>query len=258
MHRCLIDPAQWREPEILLGPDESHHLVHVLRAREGGSLEALDGHGRRASARISSITHDVRRAGRGPTQAAIQLTSAVRDCPRPTPTIDLLVAMPKGSRMDGLIEKATELGVTAIHPLLTERVVARPSQKESEGRVERWKRISESALRQCGTPWLPTLHPVSPLGISMDGCLPYDLLLIGALTENAVPLREILDRYRDPVIRRAAVLIGPEGDLTPAEMARAEQAGGIAVSFGDNVLRVDTAALFVLSALRFAFGRAEG
>jgi 16S rRNA (uracil1498-N3)-methyltransferase len=252
MHRCLIDPTQWDTSDIPLTPDEGHHLVHVLRARPGDVLEALDGRGRRAPARIAAVTREGGRGGHGRTQVTVRLTAPVEICPQPAPDIDLLVAVPKGPRMDDLVEKATELGATAIRPVLTERVVVRMSSEEAAARVERWRRVSESALRQCGAPWLPVVRPAASLDDALDACRAYDLLLIGALTANAVPIREALSRSIGGKLDRAAVLIGPEGDLTPAEIESAERAGGIAVSFGPNVLRVDTAALFALSALRFA------
>jgi 16S rRNA (uracil1498-N3)-methyltransferase len=251
MHRCLIDPEQWSTAALVLPSGESRHLAQVLRAREGERVEILDGMGRYAASEIETIRHGRRHV---PAVVTLQLCSPVCSAPRPEPSIDLIVALPKGTRLDGLIEKATEIGVAAVWPVQTARVVVRLSPAQAAERLERWRRIAESAVRQSGARWLPAVHPVSAFSASLAACREADLCLLGALTPDAVPLRAVLDAARAAGPQRVALVIGPEGDLTPAEIEAARRAGAAAVSFGETVLRVDTAALYALSAVRCMLG----
>jgi 16S rRNA (uracil1498-N3)-methyltransferase len=252
MHRCLIDPEQWSDTELVLPESESRHLAQVLRAREGDPVELLDGRGRYAPAEIVTIRRARRHA---PASVTLRLRSPARTAPRTRPAVELVVAIPKGSRMDGLIEKAVEVGVSAIRPVQTAHVVVHLSTRQAAERSERWRRIAESAVRQSGNRRLPVVHPVTGLAEALAAvCGEADLTLLGALTSDAVPLREVLESARARVIGRVAVLIGPEGDFTADEIAAARRAGALAVSFGDTVLRVDTAALYALSAVRCMLG----
>lgn len=244
MHRCYVDPSIWNDSEILLPSDSEHHLVNVLRVSSGEMVEVFDGRGRHASARV-----DISR-GR---KAILQLNGSELS-PRHDFSISLLQALPKGSRMDLIIEKATELGISSIYPVMTDRVVVRLNDKEKkEDRRDRWQRIAISAAEQCGVNWVPEVKPVEDLDRIVSVGRNYDLFLVGALTTDAQPLREVLRQSSVKGKRSALLLIGPEGDLTPLELKLSLDAGAVPVSFGTNVFRVETAAIFGMSVLAYEF-----
>lgn len=245
-HRCFIPPEDWGGSEAVLSADESHYVLDVLRLRGGDALTAFDGRGRLAEAELLAGP-DTGRRGRREARAAVRL-KGVRDLPRPLPRLTLLQAIAKPARMDWLVEKATELGVGTLVPLILERVVGASHGEENDSRDRRWHRIALSAARQCGTPWLPDIRPVCTLEKALSTPHPWDVLVVGALTPSAVRLHAALEACRGPVAH-AALLIGPEGDFTPAEMAVALGHGALPVTFGPLVLRVETAAIFGLSAL---------
>jgi 16S rRNA (uracil1498-N3)-methyltransferase len=160
----------------------------------------------------------------------------------------LAQAVPKGAKMDFVVEKATELGVARIVPLLTERTLGDPSP----GKLERWRRLARSAAQQSGRDRIPAID--EPLGIerfiaqarSMPMLLPWELA-------ERVPLRERLG----PLLAgadRIAVIIGPEGGLSHSEAEQAGVAGALVVSLGARILRSETAGLVVLSAVLYAAG----
>ena len=156
--------------------------------------------------------------------------------------------------MDLIVQKATELGVGKIVPLLSERTVVLLEKEESEKKREKWKQVVIEAAKQSGQNWLPeVVAPVSPKHFfsTFDE---YELPLVASLQRDARSLKKVLATFRDLHGRRprtALILIGPEGDFTPAETSWAKSAGCIPVSLGPIVLRAETAAIFSLSVLSY-------
>jgi len=245
MHRCFVNPAAWDDRDLRLSPEEEHHLLDVLRALPGDFVTVMDGQGREAKARLTAVE-----TGRGAARRAVlELVEKVRAV-HPAVRLTLAQALPKGQRMDWIVEKATELGVTDILPVMTEHVVIRLREEQKRSRRERWQRIARSAAKQCRTNWAPEIRPVCGFSEALAVCAKADLFLVGALTPEARGLRTVLAEAAQRTRPRSlALLIGPEGDLSPAELAEAGRAGAAPVSFGPRVLRVDTAALFGLSVL---------
>jgi 16S rRNA (uracil1498-N3)-methyltransferase len=215
----------------------------------GDEVAVFDGQGTEAAATVAQI---------GPAHALLGSLRGVRRSRRDF-SVSLIQALPKGARMDLIVEKATELGASDIFPAVSERVVGRLSEEQRRDRVERWRRIAVSAAKQSGAAWLPEIHPVRGLGETLEGLRgAFDLLLVGAIGVGAPGLREAL-RAAAGRPRRAGLIIGPEGDLSAGELRMAVEAGALQVSFGERILRVETAALYGLCALAYEFsGAAPG
>ena len=227
---------------MVLDATERHHLVDVLRAAEGAEVTVFDGAGREALARVDSIgRNDVR------------LTMVQQQThPAPAVAVTLVQAVPREQRMDMILQKATELGACAILPVITDRCVVRLRDAD-EGKRERWQKIILNAAKQCGTPWLPQLAPVQTMLDALGRLPPTDVCLVCSLEPDARVLRDVLAEIRARRPARITCLIGPEGDFSAREYAAARQAGARPVTFGSTVLRVETAALYVLSVLRYEF-----
>jgi 16S rRNA (uracil1498-N3)-methyltransferase len=161
--------------------------------------------------------------------------------------------VPKGRTFEDIIEKATELGVSRIVPLLAERVVTRIEPEAVEAKLARWRQTAIEAIKQSGNPWLPKIDlPVAPAAFASarEG---FDLAIIGSLLDPPQHLREHFRAFHQAHGRRpssVAVWIGPEGDFTPAEIELAKSAGSLPVSLGSIILRCETAAICCLSAVR--------
>lgn len=245
MNRFYVDPSIWSDSEILLPSSSEHHLVHVLRVAAGEMIELFDGRGRSAVARVA--------LERG--RKAVLKIEESSFTPRPAVSISLLQAMPKGARMDLIVEKATELGVAVIYPVVTARTVVRLNDSaKKEDRRERWQRIAISAAEQSGVNWVPEIKPVVDVDRVMPAGRDCDLFIVGSLAADARPLSEVLCETRKKRPASAALLIGPEGDLTTLELKMAFDAGAVPVGFGPNVFRVETAAIFGISVLTYEFG----
>lgn len=154
--------------------------------------------------------------------------------------------------MDLIIEKATELGVAEIRPLLSERTVIRLNPQEAEKKREKWQRTAIEACKQSGQNWLPTVHaPQSPENFFNSGFPPCALPLVASLQPGSRRLKNILSGYRadneGSTPDSALILIGPEGDYTPAEINMAQNAGCLPMTLGPIVLRTETAAIYSMS-----------
>jgi 16S rRNA (uracil1498-N3)-methyltransferase len=155
--------------------------------------------------------------------------------------------------MDLLIQKLTELGVSEIWPIVSERAVSKPS---GEKRIShRWESIALSACKQSGQNWLPKIHEASPLDsfLSSPDLAPPTGRIIGSLQPEAKPLPFLMKGFRDTKSSALDLLIGPEGDFSPAEIGRARSAGFLPASLGPLVLRSETASLFLASVLHYEF-----
>ncbi|MCP4849810.1 MAG: 16S rRNA (uracil(1498)-N(3))-methyltransferase [Verrucomicrobiaceae bacterium] len=244
MHRFYIPPEAWIPEDMALPEAESHHCLNVLRLGQGDRVTAFNGRG-------YEITTTIAEAQKG----AVKLASCP---PQKTPElqtrITLCQAVPKGKNMDLIIEKATELGVADIHPLLSERTIIRLDAEERERKREKWQRVAIEACKQSGQNWLPTIHtPQTPESFFTSGFPDCHLPLVASLQPGSRRLKDILSGYRadneGSTPDSALILIGPEGDYTPAEINMAQNAGCLPMTLGPIVLRTETAAIYSLSIL---------
>ncbi len=237
MHRFLLPPDAWL-PDPALAGDEAHHLSQVLRARPGEHITVFDGCGRRAEAEVLTVSRD---------RVLIKLGESVTS-PQPMPAITLAQAIPKGKNMDFIVQKAVELGVAIIQPLVTDHTIVQPG----DGKSGKWHRTALEACKQCGQDTLPVIANPMTLDawLTSQASAP-GIKLIASLAPGALPMREVLHAY--PGTTAATLLIGPEGDFSTGETTAALAAGFLPISLGDIVLRVETATLYCLSALRYEF-----
>ncbi|VVM04630.1 RsmE family RNA methyltransferase [Methylacidimicrobium tartarophylax] len=233
-----------RPEENLLGPQESDHALRVMRRRVGDRILLFDGAGTEWVAEVRG------RSGRRLFFRKI----AERKVPPPPGKIGIAQALLKAKAMDLFFQKATELGVTEIFPLLCTRSVER--REGMERKHARWIEIAIAAAKQSRRAWLPTIHSPIELGLLGRETSSYPLRLFGSLQEGAPSLRVLLAARRTEAQRGVLSLIGPEGDLTPAEQAVLEEEGFLPASLGPTVLRSETAALF--SAAVFLYELAGG
>jgi 16S rRNA (uracil1498-N3)-methyltransferase len=165
----------------------------------------------------------------------------------PSPAIVLAQAVPKGKTMEWIIEKAVELGVTRIVPLVTRHTIVKYDAQEAPKKAEKWQKIALEACKQCGQNWLPIVEtPIDGrLFLSQERS---GAKIIASLVPGARPLRQVIEGIGQS--EQVTIMIGPEGDFSPEETELAQQAGYQPATLGDLVLRSETAALFALAAVR--------
>ncbi|HYC45894.1 MAG TPA: 16S rRNA (uracil(1498)-N(3))-methyltransferase [Burkholderiales bacterium] len=222
-----------------LPPDQAHHLVHVLRLAAGDVLVAFDGRGREYDAVITRIgKHAV-------TIRAAESRAVDRESP-----VEVVLAqgISSGERMDYTVQKAVELGVTAIQPLSTERSIVRLDEARSAKRVAHWQSVAIGACAQCGRNVVPEIRPTAALNVWLAS-LGRGAVRLTLAPDASVSLRQ-LERPAGGVV----LLVGPEGGLSPRERETAAAAGFSAIRLGPRVLRTETAAVAALSAMQTLWG----
>lgn len=222
--------------EMSLDDAAAHHVSTVLRLRQGDSIVLFhDG---------VEATASIRELGR---RGVRVIVSDCRPCSRESPlSITLAQGISRGERMDYTIQKAVELGVTTIAPIITERTTVKLDEARGGKRLEHWQRIIVGACEQSGRNHLPRLLPIKTLaGWLARGVEGSAMLLRGDATTSILGVQPA---------GAITLLIGPEGGMTATEVASAEHAGYRAVSLGPRILRTETAALAAIAALQALYG----
>ncbi len=215
------------------------HAARVLRVSAGDELVLFDGVGGEAPARVVAVRGDTVEVEQAP------LAAADRESPL---RLTLVQGISRGERMDLVVQKATELGVCRLVPVLTERSVVKLDAGQAAKRLQHWQGIAAAACEQSGRTRLPAIDPVTTLARW--------LAVAGATAEPRYLLHPgSRQRIRDlPPSTAATLLIGPEGGLSPGERERALASGFTELSLGPRVLRTETAALAALAILQATAG----
>ncbi|NLW08206.1 MAG: 16S rRNA (uracil(1498)-N(3))-methyltransferase [Clostridia bacterium] len=233
----IINP----DKEVNLTGRNAHHAANVLRLRVGDRVTVADSSGQGYLATIRSLARD---------RVAITIEATVAS-PEPRIEVSLYQGWPKGNKLDLIIEKSTELGIARIEVLLTERSIPRPAPNALERRRQRWQQKALAAAQQSRRHFIPPVNGPSELPAALAAIRPGTLLLVPWEEEHSIGLKAVLEKA---TASRLAVLIGPEGGLSPAEIALIRERGGIPVTLGPRILRTETAGLACLAAIMYAFG----
>jgi 16S rRNA (uracil1498-N3)-methyltransferase len=238
--RIFAPPEAFFEGGLHLEGERLRRLRTVLRLGPGDEFSATDGAGAEYLLRVEQLGRDRGRA------LVLGRTEPLRES-----ALDLVLAqaLPKGDRFSFVLEKAVELGVRGIRPLLSRRTVAATGARAAA--AARWRRIIESAVAQSGRTRLPVLHPLCSFEEMIGDPSRPELRLL--LWEHATgSLREAIECRAAP--RSVVVAIGPEGSWSEQEVQRAGQAGFVAVRFGPRILRTDTAGIAALAVIQSRWG----
>lgn len=244
MHRCYAPGVDFAAVSTLdIEGEEARHALKVMRLRVGDECEVFNGCGQAAVGRIAS------------TAGSSFLTLADLQPLPPMPPvagITLALAVPKGSNMDLIVQKAVEMGVQRIVPLMTERTIVRLDARDAAAKTAKWSRTVLEACKQCGVNTMPVVEaPQSYAAFLRREDLPA-LKLQCAIVPHARPLRELLEQARAVGQGDCVLLVGPEGDFSPAEYAAGEAAGYLPASLGPIILRVETAVFLAVASARYA------
>ena len=244
MHRFFSDPLRSTDEDIFLSPEDAKHALTVLRLKAGQHIEVIH-EGRLMEAEIAGAdSHDVR------ARFVSFLPSA-----ETAVSFTLYQGLPKGDKMDFVVQKATELGVCRIVPVLMDRCVSRPDPKDLSRKTDRWRRIIREAAKQSGRCMVPVLSdPVSLRQVPS---------LCGIPETNVVPWEEagsygpLAFQADHPSLSSLGILIGPEGGIEKDEIAVLRSAGFVPITLGKRILRTETAGIAAAAALMSLYGEME-
>ncbi|OHV08947.1 16S rRNA (uracil(1498)-N(3))-methyltransferase [Kushneria phosphatilytica] len=234
--RLYVDAALTPASELILPERVAHHLTRVLRRGVGDEIRLFDGLGTEVSAHIARSERK---------QVAVHIDALLTPVAESSLTVHLGQAISKGDRMDYAIQKAVELGVAAITPLYTEHGDVALKGERAAKKLAHWQGVAISACEQCGRATVPVIAPA--------------MKLAEWLAMRDEPVRWMLHPGEarlesTTTIARAALLIGPEGGLSEADMAGARTHGFAPLSLGPRILRTETAPVVALSLLQYLHG----
>lgn len=238
MPRFLVKPEEIHQSEIALSEKESRHALSSLRLETGAHVELMDGRGHSARGLIA-------RVHKGQVFVTMLGPSLTKE---PSVIFTLALSVIKPDRMEWAIEKACELGVHAIHPVLADRSIIKLSPDRWAAKHARWKKIASETCKQCGLAAIPEIHPVLTLDAFLKNTGRYDLILLPTLAMAGEKLGAVLASQRAPS-KNILGFVGPEGDFTPEEVRRLLAVGARPVTLGALTLRSETAAIYLTVAV---------
>ena len=247
MHRFFVSPECLRDESVSLTGSLGRRLSSVLRLRPSDHIVLLDDSGWAYEVELDRVTRGL---------ATGRIVGAWEPRTEPSARLVLYQALPKRRKFDWILQKGTELGVSAFVPLVTERCVGGRGERDADHRLGRWRRIVAEAAEQSGRARLPRVLQVTPFTEACETPPIDTLALMAAVGDEAVSLGEAVHSRQDvgSHLQEVRLYVGPEGGFAPSEVALARDAGIVVVSLGPRVLRTETAGLVALSAVLYALG----
>jgi 16S rRNA (uracil1498-N3)-methyltransferase len=254
MQRYFVNKEQFISKAVRIQGDNAFHIQSVMRGKVGDHIIVANGEGQEAIAEIVSLT-------KGSVEVIYdELTPSAGEA---RVEVWLAQALPKGDKMEMVIQKGTEIGANRFIPFTSERTIVQYDAKKEAKRVERWARIAKEAAEQAHRGVIPTIEAVLSWRELLAIVPNVTMAMICYEKENALQFRELLQHIlvkntpsTNPI--QIMLIIGPEGGLTEGEIRDAEQAGCRTISLGRRILRTETAALVGLSCILYESGEMGG
>ncbi|WKY46850.1 16S rRNA (uracil(1498)-N(3))-methyltransferase [Eubacteriaceae bacterium ES3] len=244
MHRFFVAKEQIEHDTVSIDGEDFKHLTRVLRIKIDDEIEVCDGQGFDYRVRVDSITEK-------------ELSGKILDRyislgENKDFTITLFQGIPKGTKMETIVQKTVELGVSAIVPFASKRAVAEISKKEGK-KLERWQRIAYEAAKQSKRGIVPELRPMLTVKGLCECLTDFNLILLAYEAEQENSLKKVLSGIEGITEdkMKIAVIVGPEGGFDPEEVNLLTAAGAISVSLGKRILRTETAGMLVIGQVNF-------
>lgn len=241
MHHFFTEPSQIRETKILIEGADFNHMKNVLRMKSGEQVGISDGQGTDYMCEVDHFEEGA---------VVLNILSSEKSYSELASRIILFQGLPKGDKMELIIQKAVELGVGEIVPVATRRAVVKLDDKKAGKKVQRWNSIALGAAKQSGRSLVPEVKPVMTFAQAVEYAKELDIVLIPyELAEGMEKTREIISAVRPG--QSIGVFIGPEGGFDEAEVEKAASFGAQPITLGKRILRTETAGLCVLSILMY-------
>ncbi|WP_219836288.1 16S rRNA (uracil(1498)-N(3))-methyltransferase [Paenibacillus sp. R14(2021)] len=255
MQRYFVTPEQIADRSIVLEGDDAHHITRVMRMEAGDLIIVSDGAERVAEAKLINLS---------PGRVEAEVNEWLPMTGEPVWSVTVAQSLPKGDKMEIVIQKGTEIGAAAFVPFESQRMIVQYDGKKEAKRLERWGKIAKEAAEQAHRSRIPSIEAVASWEQLLARIASADLALFCYEKEGGgLGLREAVARHRlnenwGGEERRILLIVGPEGGFTEREAEEAEKAGAIVVGLGKRILRTETAAMVGLACLMYESGEMGG
>lgn len=235
---------------ITISGEDARHISRSLRMKIGEAVDVSDFSGYIYSCKISGFTdEDVR----------LEILEKKLCDSEPDVKVRVFQALPKGDKLDTVIQKCTELGAYDFTPVLTSRCISRPDDKSAKKKCERWQKISQEAAKQCGRGIIPKVNDVCSFDKAVSELSECTIGIMCYECEDGYSIKKCIE---DNIARLSngaeiGIFIGPEGGIAPDEAEKAKNAGIVTAGLGKRILRTETAPLFAVSAIMLLTGNCE-
>lgn len=254
MYRFFLETENIIDDRVRIIGDDAHHIIRSLRLETGEKIIGCDSKGTDYIVELLTFSSS-------------EIIGKIIQCERskgePEINVTLLQGIPKSDKMDLIVQKSTELGVTRIIPIETQRTIVKLTQEKSKRRLIRWQRIALEAAKQSGRGKIPVMGPI----LSWTAVLDYlkedvfDLILLPWEGEQELSLKKVLKSFvieQKKKPENVIYLIGPEGGFAREEVDQLIQLGAMPVTLGSRILRTETAGFTALTLLMYEFDEMEG
>lgn len=246
MRRFFLAHSIELDNRFAIEGQDARHIGQVLRLSVGDSIEIAGSCGQIGTAVIEKVELN---------KVTVHVTSLKAGGAEPPVSLILAQGLPKADKMDFIVQKAVELGVTSIIPMAAEQSVVRYDAKKAAARVERWQAIAREAAKQAKRDIVPTVLPIQGLKQVLSGCSPGTVIVMLYEGQTPVSFRSLLS---DCAADSFLLLIGPEGGFSSDEVELCRQVGAQIVTLGPRILRTETASLAAISIIQYEYGDLGG
>ena len=227
----------------IIGPDVNH-IKNVLRYQVNDTLEVCDQSQTRYYTKIDAMSAE---------EIVLKILETAQNSTEAKVKIDLYQGLPKSDKMDFIVQKGTELGVSTFIPVLTDRVIVKIDEKNGAKKVERWSKIAEEAAKQSGRQLIPTVENIMKLENFVENLSKYDIVIVPYECEKESTLKNVLENTGNNV-ESIAVVIGPEGGFSEKDIAILEKIPSVKkVSLGKRILRTETAGIAAVAMILYQY-----
>lgn len=243
MRRLFVPKEQICDEHVLIEGSDAHYLTNVLRLEKGNEILAFDGEG-------SLYTVEITKTAKGSVEGLVKdVSTSTKDTKI---DITLVQGVAKGEKMDYIVQKCTEIGISKIIPILTERTVVKLDEKKKKNRQERWQKIAKEAAKQSRRVMVPEIGEVTTLDRFKDTLTTGERTIILWEDELNLGLKTYLQKQDK--LEKLNIIIGPEGGFSEAEVNKLKEKGVMSISLGSRILRTETAGLATATMVLYELG----
>ena len=244
MPKFFVNQENIQDKKIAIIGEDVNHIKNVLRKNKNDTIEICDvQNGANYLCEIVELQKE---------QIICNIIETLQSTSEPNTYVHIYQGLPKSDKMELIIQKSVELGVSEITPINMSRCIVKLDSKDAIKKVERWQKISEVAAKQSGRDIVPKINNISNLGEVLNQCKEYDTILLAYENEKENKLKNEIENLKKQKNKlKIAVIIGPEGGIAEEEVEKAKQQGAKIITLGNRILRTETVALNILSIIMY-------